>query len=56
MRPHEIKVALNEQLEGSALEYWNGMESRSQNEIIIHAQREGLDAAIQLVKDLAKGT
>lgn len=52
MKPHQILDTIGEQLEGEALEYWNGADHATRNEVVIHAQREGLEAAVELVQDL----
>jgi len=51
MNAHEIENAIDDMLSPQALGYWNGMESH--NEIVIEAQRNGIDAAIALVEALA---
>lgn len=52
MKAHEIEEAIGDGLSPEGLAYWNGMESH--NEMVIEAQRNGIDAAIVIVGDLAK--
>ena len=53
MDAHEIKTAINETLTGEAADWWNGASRDIINEMIIYAQRHGLDAAIAEITELA---
>jgi len=54
MKCHEIINAIGEALSPGAQLEWDGMDDTGRNDYLIHAQREGFDAAVKLFEDSAK--
>lgn len=53
MKAYEILTTIENGLSPRAQEYWDGWHDGGRNEALVLSQREGLDAAIQLVEGLA---
>ena len=53
LKPSEILREFEERLSPAASEHWNGYGGLERNELVIMAQREGLDAAITHIEEMA---
>ena len=51
LRPHEIEREIGDRLSCEAADWWAGTDP---NEMIIYAQRHGLEAAVAEIEELAK--
>jgi hypothetical protein len=54
MNASEITRQIDDSLTPDALSWWNGCDSETVNEIIQLARREGIQAAVAEIEELAK--
>jgi len=53
LQPHEIKREIDERIAVESQAWWNGASRELQNEFVIIAQREGIDAAVTAINECA---